>query len=111
MKKSKQARAREFSPEAREYIKERDGGCIFCKMGYPIEGTAGQPGYQIMHYIPRSQGGLGIPENGAVGCLIHHQMLDNGKHGPEMKNLFRTYLQKHCSDWNEKKLVYSKWDF
>ena len=111
MKKSKQARAREFSPAARQMIRERDGDrCIFCEMGYPGIPTY-TCGLQIMHYIPRSQGGLGIPENGAVGCVCHHQMLDNGREGLEMKALFRNYLMKHYPGWDEKKLVYSKWNF
>lgn len=37
--------------------------------------------FSIMHYIPRSKNGLGIPANGAVGCQCHHDMLDNGRQG------------------------------
>ncbi len=111
----KQTRSREFSPKARAYIKERDEGCIFCQMGYHMEEVSGigQQYTSIMHYIPRSQNGLGIPENGAVGCQIHHEMLDNGNTGrrTEMLRLFKTYLQSHCPDWDENKLTYDKWAF
>ena len=67
----------------------------------------------IMHYIPRSKNGLGIAQNGAVGCQYHHNMLDNGNKGnrEEMLAIFQNYLKKHYPDWNEKKLVYSKWSF
>ena len=35
----------------------------------------------VMHYIPRSRGGLGIPQNGAIGCQFHHNMLEKGDVG------------------------------
>ena len=48
-------RATEFKGAAREIIKARDGGCIFCKMGYkmPPEGTEtfGLSNFQIMHFV------------------------------------------------------------
>ena len=112
MAKSKQAKAREFPPKVREEIKKRDGGCIFCKMGYHMAAEAGYL-HSIMHYIPRSKNGLGIPENGAVGCQYHHTLLDNGNLGlrEEMLEIFREYLQAYYPDWNEKELTYSKWDF
>ena len=113
-KKSKQARKREFNDEARQTIIYRDGGeCIFCKMKYHMEDATwfGMEIKGIMHYIPRSSNGLGIPQNGAIGCQYHHEMLDNGNKGrrKEMLELFREYLIKHYPDWNEEDLVYSKW--
>lgn len=113
--KSKQAKAHEFSPATRQIIKERDGGCIFCKMEYHMEGANefALTMRSIMHYIPRSQGGLGIPENGAVGCQWHHEMLDNGNTGrrDEMLRIFKGYLKERYPHWSEKNLVYSKWNF
>lgn len=69
--------------------------------------------FSVMHYIPRSQNGLGVPQNGAVGCQYHHNLLDNGCKGlrDEMLEIFREYLQEHYPDWDEKKLVYTKWGF
>lgn len=62
----------------------------------------------VMHYIPRSAGGLGIPQNGAIGCQFHHNMLDNGNQGKrkEMLEIFRQYLQELYPEWNEDELVY-----
>lgn len=114
MKKSKQARAREFSPKARREIIERDGGeCIFCKIGYRPGKGWGAGKKDIMHYVPRSQGGLGIPENGAVGCRHHHAMMDNGNQGcrEEMLGIFREHLKRNYAGWDEKGLVYDKWGF
>lgn len=113
-KKSKQARAREFGPKARQEIYYRDNAsCIFCRKGYRMEGATwlALEIKSVMHYIPKGQNGLGIPQNGALGCQHHHGMLDNGNQGrrEEMLEIFREYLKEHYPDWNEEELVYSKW--
>ena len=109
---SKRSKACEFSKVARAAIKRRDGGCIFCQMGYhmPPEDNFEKSIFGIMHYIPRSAGGLGIEQNGAIGCQYHHSMLDNGKEGlrPEMLGLFSEYLKQHYPGWNEDALHYVK---
>lgn len=105
----------EFSQKERERIKERDRGCIFCRMQYHIEECRDtyllQP-TQIMHYIPRSHLGLGIAQNGAWGCIFHHSMLDNGSRGrrEEMLKLFRSYLANHYRNWKEEDLIYQKYE-
>lgn len=114
--KSKQAKAREFSAKARKRIRERDNNtCIFCVRNYNMERAtpAGLYMKSIMHYIPRAQNGLGIEENGALGCQYHHEMMDNGNMNRrgEMLGIFRDYLRQQYPDWNEKKLVYSKWNY
>lgn len=116
MAKSKQSKAREFTVEQRRKIVSRDKGkCIFCEMGYRAkEGTwLGLEMKSIMHYIPRSKNGLGIEQNGAVGCQYHHEMMDNGNQGnrKEMLELFENYLRACYPDWCEERLVYSKWSF
>lgn len=111
MGKSKRTRATEFGKCARANIKARDGGCIFCKMKYkmPPEGTYGLDQFQIMHYVPRSQGGRGIQENGAVGCIYHHNLLDNGKNTrKEMLQMFEEYLKSKYPFWDKKNLFYRK---
>ena len=114
--KSKQCKSREFSPKVRKIIIERDNDdCIFCRMGYHMENATllGLQLRSVMHYIPRSRNGLGIEENGALGCQYHHEMLDNGNTGrrEEMLGMFREYLMQQYEGWDESKLVYSKWDF
>lgn len=114
MKKS--TRVREFPQDVRIEIIQRDNRqCIFCKLNYHMRSTT-QMGYDIkdiMHYIPRSRGGLGIEENGAVGCRYHHELLDNGNKGlrGEMLELFKEYLQERYLDWNEEDLIYKKYNF
>lgn len=109
---SKRSNACEFSKKEREAIIKRDHGeCIFCNMLYHPEETDdyGRSIKEIMHYIPRSQGGLGVRQNGAIGCKCHHAMLDNGKHRKEMGELFAHYLRGKYKDWNEENITYNKW--
>lgn len=106
---NKMTKACDFPDAVRKRIVERDGGCIFCKMGYDIRKECGY-GQQIMHYIPRSHGGKGVEKNGAVGCLYHHGNLDNSPKRAEMKALFAKYMRLQYDDWNEDELIYSKWE-
>ena len=113
-KASAQAKAREFSSKAREEIYIRDRGmCIFCRIGYHMDKATwlGKEIKSVMHYIPRSKNGLGIAQNGALGCQYHHEMMDNGHEGhrEEMLGIFREYLKEQYPGWNEEELVYSKW--
>ena len=108
-------RKTEFNAKTRNRIKERDGGCIFCMQQYHTKNATWLDlnTFSIMHYIPRSKGGLGIEENGAVGCNYHHFMMDNGKEGrrEEMLGIFKEYLMRRYPGWDESKLTYSKWGF
>jgi predicted restriction endonuclease len=116
MGRSKQAKAREFSKEARQEIMIRDRGtCLFCRMNYHMDDSSdtwlARNIFDIMHYIPRSQNGLGIAQNGVLGCRYHHEMLDNGNKGrrEEMLEIMRGYLKSKYQKWDSEKLVYSKW--
>ncbi len=104
----------QFSTKTRKKIRERDNNaCIFCTMGYPAKGATWidlQP-TDIMHCIPKSQGGLGIEQNGAVGCRYHHSLMDNGNKGlrPDMLMRFENYLRNIYPGWNKKDLIYDKY--
>lgn len=114
MARAKRTKACEFSDKERVKIYERDRyGCIFCRMGYmPTDNTFAKGTLSVMHYIPRSHGGLGVEQNGALGCQHHHEMMDNGNKGnrEEMLEMFRNYLKLHYHDWDESKLIYNKWE-
>jgi hypothetical protein len=106
----------QFSKEVTQEIIERDKTCIFCQMGYRME--AFNPNkldcivHDIMHFIPRSKLGLGIPQNGAFACRYHHHMCDNGKggHRKGMLNILEKYLKNIYPDWDKRKLVYRKYE-
>lgn len=110
--RSKRTKACEFSTKARQEIHKRDGGrCIFCTMEYKPGGSSFEHALlSIMHYVPRSHGGLGIPQNGAIGCQYHHYMLDNGNTGSraEMLELFEGYLKQHYPGWNKDECIFRK---
>lgn len=106
----------QFDEDTRRLIVFRDEGqCIFCARRYHMENKDPLL-YQIkdiMHFINKSQGGLGIQKNGAVGCRYHHMLLDNGSKGlrAEMIEIFRDHLRSKYKEWDERDLVYHKWDF
>lgn len=109
----KRTKQLQFSKKTKQRILERDEDCVFCKMGYSIEG-AGSLALQIkdpMHVVNKSQGGLGIEENGALGCRFHHSLLDNGNKGlrQQMQQDLETYMKSQYDGWNREMLVYSKY--
>lgn len=68
----RRTKALQISPDVKRRVWERDGRCILCH----------RPGSPDAHYIPRSQGGLGVE--------------------------IRAYLMKCYPDWDEADLVYRK---
>lgn len=110
-KKSKRAKECNFNKDVRTEIMQRDKyQCLFCRLGK--YGTSTCDWIQdIMHYVNKSAGGLGIPQNGVLGCRYHHQLLDNGNKGyrQEMLQYMREYLQSQYKDWREEDLYYRKY--
>lgn len=99
--KSRRTKALEIPPAVKKKVYERDGGCcVWC--GSPD----GQPN---AHYIPRSQGGLGIEKNILTLCWPCHLKFDQSTDRERMAEYFRDYLKKHYSNWNEKELYYAKY--
>ena len=103
---SKRSRLCEFPENVRKAIYLRDKGCIFCRAGFFGGGGA----YQVAHYVARSQGGLGVEQNGAIVCTLHHVELDNGMDTENMRAFYKRYMQEQYPGWNEKDLVYDKWE-
>lgn len=106
----------QFDTKTRQRIYIRDNGtCIFCRMGYHQDGATGLALEikDIMHYVPKSQMGLGVEQNGAVGCRYHHTLLDNGNRGlrQEMLVRFESYLKSIYPGWDKDNLVYQKYEF
>lgn len=109
---NKRTKALQFSKETKERLLRRDGGCIFCKKRYNME-KATQMACSIldpMHIVNKSQGGLGIEENGVVGCRYHHKEMDNGNMGlrDEMQQIIEEYMKDIYPGWNKSDLVYKK---
>lgn len=78
---------------------ERDGHCcILC-------GRRGDP---VCHFIPRSQGGLGIETNIVTLCPECHIEMDNGKNGQIRKRIVEAYLHEKYPDWTKEAQIYKK---
>lgn len=109
---SKRSKSCEFDKNTKQTIYERDNGCIFCQMWYhmPSRPVYEQTILDFAHIINRSQGGLGIEQNGVCACRYHHNLLDNGNKGlrPEMLSIIKSYMQRHYPDWENVTLVYKK---
>ena len=63
-----------------------------------------------MHVVPRSQLGLGVEQNGVLGCIGHHEMMDNGNGGlrGEMQDMLEAYMQDMYPGWSREAVTYSK---
>ena len=98
--KSKRTKAMEINPKVRKEVKERDFNiCIICGC---------RQGVQVMHYIGRGAGGLGIPQNLGMGCVQCHMEMDQGLKKKEHLKVFRDYLTRIYPNWDESKLRYRK---
>jgi hypothetical protein len=99
----KQTIACDISPKVRKIVNERDSFagapcCIVCGDIWAIEQA---------HFISRQRGGMGIPENLACMCKIHHEEYDKyGKHAEK----FERHLKHHYPGWSRDKLVYDKFN-
>ena len=91
-----------ISKQVYRRVKERDGGCcVVCGKPWTI---------QCAHYISRAQGGLGIPQNLVMLCVDCHRAYD-GTEREVYGEMIRDYLKGWYKDWDEKDLVYDKWDW
>lgn len=104
----KDTKARDFDWKAKEAISKRDSidgwpCCVFCGAAAPAPLA-----WSNAHFIARSQGGLGIPENGLTLCPGCHSRYDQTTGREEMRGYFREYLKDRHENWSEDALVYRK---
>ena len=103
MRKSTMSRRLEFSPTVRQKIIERD------HMEHALPGDLAPK--DIMHIVARSQLGLGVEQNGVLGCRYHHSLLDNGNKGlhREMDSMLQDYMRELYPGWTPNSVTYHKW--
>lgn len=100
---NKRTQATSISDEVRKIVNERDSYdgipcCIMC--GLPASDTA--------HYIPRTMGGLGVPENLAKLCRDCHRAYDHSDERQSLAIIFREYLKSKYVNWSELECIYKK---
>lgn len=103
--KHKRTKATSIPREVKRKVYERDHeSCVFCKRWVPERCACA-------HYIPRSQGGLGIEENILTLCDDCHREYDQTTKRKFLKKMARNYLEECYGEIDEDKLIYDKWGF
>lgn len=103
-KKHKLTKATDIPKEVKLKVWERDNHkCIFCEKEVPLN-------LANSHYIKRSQLGLGIEENIMTNCKRCHDLYDDSPYREQMKEKAKKYLMNLYLDWDEKNLVYNKFN-
>ena len=102
--------ALEIPIEVKKKVAERDSidghpCCIWCGKPAP---SSNPLAFSNAHYIPRSQGGLGIEQNTLTLDWECHLKYDQTEMHERMKEFFKSYLKTKYPDWDEKNLVYKK---
>lgn len=96
---TERTKALSISKEVKQRVYERDGGCcILC----------GRRGNPEAHYIPRSQGGLGIEENIVTLCRRCHHRLDQTTERADLLPLVAEYLDEHYPNFTDDKRRYHR---
>lgn len=98
---SRRAKALQISSYVKLIVNRRDEGlCVYCH----------KPGNPEAHFIPRSKGGLGVPQNILTLCRSCHDQYDNGPRELRdgMRESFRDYLCSKYDDWSEENIIYRK---
>lgn len=97
----KRTRACGIPKEVKLIVYERDHErCIFC----------GAPGLPEAHVIPRSHGGLGVPQNIITVCRSCHDKLDNSSNRQQMLDVAVEYLGSYYPDISQTDVIYQKWE-
>lgn len=101
--KSERTKALMISKETKLLVWERDNRqCIFC--GRYVDWN-----FANSHFIKRSHGGLGIPENIMTNCYECHHLFDDTPMRKYMIQRAEDYLKQKYPNWNKDNLVYKKY--
>ena len=108
---NKRTKALQFSTDTKQKLLDRDKGCFFCHRGIHMIGSFPDDRSILdpMHIVNKSQGGLGVIQNGVIGCRWHHTLMDNSEYNTEMRTIAKGYLKILYPGWTEESVIYSKW--
>lgn len=109
---SRHTKLLQFDKSTRMRLLERDRGCFYCQRGIHMDKVP-QDSRTIldpMHIVNKSQGGLGIEQNGVIGCRGHHHLLDNSEFNHEMRTIAEDYLKILYPGWTRDSVTYKKYN-
>lgn len=94
----------------KEAVSERDSVdgwpcCVWCGQPAPIENRTA---FSCAHFIPRSQGGLGVEENILTLCPKCHALYDQSEERKKMGAFFKYYLGKKHGKIKERDITFAK---
>lgn len=99
--KSSRSKACDIPPAVKKAVWERDHHrCVLCLSPNGIPNA---------HFIPRSQGGLGVERNILTLCPNCHRAYDQTTQRKYLQVELRAYLQDKYKDWNEDELIFKGW--
>lgn len=102
-KKHKLTKATDIPTALKKKVWERDKHrCIFCDALVPWD-------LANSHFIKRSQLGLGIEQNIMTNCEQCHNAFEESSKREDMKKIAKEYFLSLYPNWNEKELVYKKY--
>lgn len=82
-----------------KYTDSKERRCVYCgRTDKPIE---------LAHYISRTQGGKGVPQNLISLCIDCHRSFD-GAGRNDMRDFLADYLKSHYPGWNEQDQIFRK---
>ena len=100
---NKRTKAVAISKKVKLIVWERDNHkCIFCHCEVPWN-------LANSHFIKRSHGGLGIPENIFCACLKCHNKFDDSLNRRWMLPIAEKHLKSKYDHWNKDDLIYKKY--
>ena len=108
---NKRTKELQFSTQTKQELLERDKGCFFCQRGIHMIGSlpSDRSILDPMHIVNKSQGGLGVLQNGVIGCRWHHTLLDNSSFNEEMRTIAENYLEVLYPGWTRESVTYKKY--
>jgi predicted restriction endonuclease len=108
----KRTKSLQFTDDVKIELLERDKWCFYCMRGIHMDKVPKDSRSILdpMHIVNKSQGGLGVVENGVIGCRGHHHLLDNSEYNQEMRRIAEDYLRILYPGWTRESVTYNKWE-
>lgn len=106
----RRTKALAIAREVKKRVAERDSidgwpCCVWCGKPAP---TANPLAYSNAHFIPRSQGGLGVEKNILTLCPDCHRAYDHSGDRQMLQEFFRRYLVQEYGEITDDDITYRR---